>query len=80
MKAKNQSEILLQKFKKFVKLSKTECSGLQVRLILKRLLKFNRRHHTSFFITWNQVGEADIYTWKIQENWGKNDPNQLKIF
>lgn len=61
----------IQELKAFLKLKKNECSSFQKALILRRLKDFNEKFRTSHWITWEQVGQADLYTWKIVEKWNK---------
>jgi len=58
---------------------KKEVSSLQKNLILQRLGRYNQEHNTNHSIEFTQVGQADLYTYKINEDWKDNHPNQLKF-
>lgn len=65
--------------RKELKIYKKEVSDLQKNMILKRLGNLNKRLGTKHSIQFNQVGQANLYTYKISENYGEN-PDQGKLF
>ena len=65
-------------FKKEVGLSKREVSELQKAMINKRVKAANAKLGTSFYVNFKQVGQADIWTWEIQNKSKKQIINQLE--
>lgn len=54
-------------FKREVKLNEKRVSELQRAMISKRIKKFNSKNGTSYYVKFNQIGQADLYTWEILE-------------
>lgn len=65
--------------KKDLGIYKKEVSNLQKNLILKRLGEYNKEHNTNHSIEFNQVGQSDLFTYKINEDWNNNHPDQLSL-
>lgn len=58
-------------FKKLISLSKKQISGAQRASINSKVKMANGKLGTSFYVKFTPVGQADIWTWEIQNMKGK---------
>ncbi|MDB4984764.1 MAG: hypothetical protein JWM20_943 [Patescibacteria group bacterium] len=71
------AELTLAEFLEFLKLDKKQCSTRKKCMVNKRVGLYNLAHGTKHSITWEQVGQSDNYTWKVNENW--NGVHQMTL-
>lgn len=63
----NLKKSLLRDFKKLIKIASKEVSWQQRARINSDVASANTKLGTSFYVRFTQVGEADIYTWQIED-------------